>query len=63
MTMTRADAIDHIMGLEASVASQFYINVAEYEAGERETREALNALGVTDAEIDGPLRESRGPDE
>lgn len=49
--MNRRQAISHIWGLEYSVANEFYVGQDERDAGEKETAEALRALGVTDSEL------------
>ena len=49
--MNRRQAISHIWGLEYSVANEFYVGPDERDAGEKETAEALRALGVTDSEL------------
>ena len=51
VTETRRQAISHIWGLEYSVANEFYVGRDERDAGEKETAEALRALGVTDSEL------------
>ncbi|OBC11417.1 hypothetical protein A5784_35045 [Mycobacterium sp. 852013-50091_SCH5140682] len=49
--MTRDEAIDHVWGLSMQVAGEFCVGRTEEDALERETREALQALGVTDSEL------------
>lgn len=50
--MNRREAIDHVTGLSARVASDFCPSKAQEDRLEQDTRAALRALGVTDAEID-----------
>lgn len=60
--MNRKEAIQHIFGLEASVANEFYISAAEDEEGQERVTAALVALGVTQAEIDAAW-DDEGDDE
>ena len=46
--MTREQAIEHIWGLSMQVSSEFCCGRNEEDALERETREALAALGVVE---------------
>lgn len=46
--MTRDEAIDHIWGLSASVDGEFNCGRADSDELQRQTREALEALGVHD---------------
>lgn len=49
--MNRAEAIEYVIGLSDQVAGEFCVERAEWDEMDRETREALLALGVTDAEL------------
>lgn len=53
MDMDRAAAISHIWGLSLQVEGEFCVGKAEGDRLTEETRAALSALGVTDAEMDG----------
>jgi hypothetical protein len=48
--MNRRQALVHLMYLSDEVADQWHANGEKYDY--QETRAALHALGVTDAEID-----------
>jgi hypothetical protein len=50
MTMTRQEAVDHLVGLSYQVASEFCVGKAENDALQAETTAALRALGVTEEE-------------
>jgi hypothetical protein len=50
--LSRQDAIMYLSGLHSSVASDRYVDDSEHEEGERELRNALAALGVTERELD-----------
>ena len=50
--MNRREAIQHVTYLSDRVAGEFCVTTEEYVESDQETREALRALGVTDAEID-----------
>ncbi|AXH69107.1 hypothetical protein SEA_RYADEL_2 [Mycobacterium phage Ryadel] len=50
--MNRAEAIMHIWQLSGQVEQEFCCSVRERDELERETTEALRALGVTDAEME-----------
>ena len=52
MTMTRAEAIDHVWELTSQVAGEFCISAEESKRLDQETTDALVALGVTPAELD-----------
>lgn len=49
--MNRQEAVQHILGLEGAVASEFYVYDHEREQGKAATHAALRALGVTDGEL------------
>lgn len=51
MSMTRADAISHMLYLSQTVAGEFCINAEEFKRSDQETDDALLALGVTPAEL------------
>lgn len=50
--MTRVEAILHIMHLEFLVDHEFSASSQETASGDREVRDALNVLGISDEEID-----------
>ena len=50
--MTRQEAINEIMSTWSQRDSDFCATQEEYELSRKEMHEALNALGVTDEEID-----------
>lgn len=49
--MTRAEAIQHVIGLELTVANDRYVAQTEHEAGMAETLAALRALGCSEDEL------------
>lgn len=49
--VSRKDAIEHVLGLESSVASEYYVGKAEHDAGWKQTLDALRALGATEEEL------------
>lgn len=51
MSMTREDAISHVLYLSQAVAGEFCINAEESKRLDQETDDALFALGVTPAEL------------
>lgn len=53
MSMTRADAINEIQGAYLQLAGEFCCTASEEDAAKRECRDALIALGVTEAELGG----------
>jgi len=55
--MTRGDAIAHILGLSMAVVGELCCGGrSEEEALEQDTRDALEALGVTDSELEAWAR-------
>lgn len=50
--MTREEAVLHILYLSSSVAGEFCCSAREEDDARQETTQALNALGVTDVELE-----------
>jgi len=52
MTMTRSEAIGHLVELSDQVAQEFCVGVDEARRLDQQTTDALVALGVSPAELE-----------